>query len=256
MASPPDSANPMQIKGSGTFKCAGTETAIYSNCSKPEPPNHRNRSSLYIKPKNASNLLAACLYAYKMGMGLNRFVTINWDYAGLSENSPRPTSYFLKRASERCRRDGIQFCYAWVREVGHVHGHHTHLLMHVSPSYVKDFSRHQRSWITAQGGKCTKGAIKTKCIGRSYSHFEHGVQYGEHYLDHLNNLAQYILKGTEPDGDYKGQSFQGNIVGKRIGFSQNIGPKARSGMDNFLTLVRARYIAINSVITSALSSFP
>ncbi len=114
-----------------------------------------------------------------------------------------------------CARRGFQLSWIWVREIGANGALHTHILMHVPPWLMEDgvFQIAFERSFEPEGGPSHEKAILIKPA----------------YSPHAK-LA-YMLKGMRRAEAIKFKvraSFQGEIEGKRVGFTQNIGPRARA----------------------------
>jgi hypothetical protein len=126
---------------------------------------------------------------------------------------------FLTKLRHWLRKQGHRTAYAWVRENGRVIGSHVHILLHLPPGVVIGGHRSRR-WIEAISGRryCT-GTIKTRAISqRSYD-------------ANLAAVVAYLCKGAS-DEVAEGLRLErrkpgGRIIGKRAGWSENVGTKAR-----------------------------
>lgn len=182
----------------------------------------RRRSwSRSLTPRQVDHVLRATQFAAFIGLPLNRFVTINWEAAGLPD-SCRATGSFLKSVADWLRRNGATTAYVWVQERGHRVGQHVHILLHVPPRLVRRFSRRQRGWLTAAGAKLHKGFIKSRPVGRSYGHST--TPSWEDYHLNLRRVASYLVK--EAPVVVGGRGSTSVVRGKRCSTSQNIGVAA------------------------------
>lgn len=180
--------------------------------------------------KHCENILGAVEHARRIELPLNRFVTINWEAAGVSSSAA--TGAFLKRASDWLRSLGYSTAFVWTQERGDKIGQHAHILMHVPPHLARRFAGRQRGWLKQGGARFHKGLIKSRPIGRSLSAaMIPGYAQGA-YEQNLSVVTCYILK--EADDGARGllthlfRQTGNGIVGKRASTSQNVGLKARS----------------------------
>ncbi len=195
------------------------------------PRLHRDRESSFLTLAQARNLMEAAAYAETIGKPLNRFTTIHWQAADITDDYQDATLRFLKLAADWLRLRGEALAYVWVRETGAGKGEHVHILMHVPPHLARPFSNRQRGWLRACGANFRKGVINSRAVGRNYCHALKGVQYGEHYRDHLSAALAYVCKGASGEARkilaLPKAEFTGTLRGKRCATSQNIGRGAR-----------------------------
>ena len=175
--------------------------------------------------------MAAAVFTAQEHRPLNRHTTIHFEAAGIDQ-PVRAIGQYLKLAGDWLRTRGQPFAYIWVRESGDRKGEHVHILMHVPPQMAKQFARRERGWRKRIGARPALGAFRSTPVGRSYRHGEVGIQFGESYCDHLNEIVAYLVKGAEPVavkalGHVRAEPG-GELWGKRTGTSENIGRAARS----------------------------
>ena len=181
---------------------------------------------------HVGNLIAASEHAAVIGLPFNRMITIHWEAAGISPAGiVKATGRYIDLMTKTLMRHGYSTALIWVQESGHRKGGHVHILAHVSACMVKRISGLNRKWLRSITGKpYVKGVIKSDPIGGRLN-----IENGNHAL-HLENLdvaLRYVLKGANSKAAKKFQLVRleagGTCVGKRCGFSQNIGPRARTG---------------------------
>lgn len=168
------------------------------------------------------------IHAIEIGLPLNRFVTINWEAAGV-EDCTRATGRFLKFASDWLRRHRARLAYVWVQERGPRVGQHVHILLHVPPALARRFSELQRGWLGASGARVAKGLIKTRPVGRTYRAAVSGPH--EAYRVNLERVTRYMLKQAKlprTAASRIGIARGSQVIGKRCSTSENIGATARS----------------------------
>ena len=194
-----------------------------------------------------SNLIAASRHAVTIGLPLNRFVTINWEAAGV-DDGVRATGRFLKHAQDWLRRLGHRLAYVWVQERGGRVGQHVHILLHVPPACARRFGQLQRGWLRASGAMLIKGVVKTRPVGRDYSAALR-AQNGD-YLRDLGKVLRYVMKQSSrrPGPAAHPWGTSGSLVlGKRCSTSENIGSAARARFANAGELTLSLLISVEKV---------
>jgi hypothetical protein len=192
------------------------------------------RTSHHLTAVHVDGLHQAIGHAEQIGLPLNAFLTIHWGKWASTAEKLGPFEVAAQLRQGRLltcirrwlgRRDTQLTC-AWSLEAQHV-GVHSHILLHIPRGQLAAFTRMLPSWLGIDdlprdewhhwGAKSHTQAVGTDGIWR---------------LDRIYNLAgleRYILKGAQ--GAHLGWGIryvpQGKIVGKRCGFSNNIGPAAR-----------------------------
>jgi len=176
------------------------------------------RQSMQIGRKPAANLHHATRLAIKLGLPLNRFVTINYSKTACV---PRDASarFRLLLASWFARwlrrhpknRKACPPTYVWVFEAG---GDQTavHWLIHIPRGLIREFGRALLTWLEITAGPIEGGVVRHK---RIYN---------------VVGLKRYVLKGMDPHFATKWEIRhipQGVVIGKRSGTSRNLGPTAR-----------------------------
>jgi len=178
-----------------------------------------DRVSHFIKRRPAVNIHHAVRYSQRIGLPLNRFVTINFDLTSCA--SSRASHAFRKLLTQRfapwLRRSSegnqsVPPTYVWAIECG---GRQTavHWLVHVPRGMYRSFDRKIRAWLMSLlDAPPEPHAINVKPI------------------HNLTGLRRYVLKGVDPAwAKHLGVRHvdQGMTIGKRSGFSKNLGPAAR-----------------------------
>jgi hypothetical protein len=182
---------------------------------------HRNsaqRVTRYINRHPAVNIHHATRYSERIGLPLNLFVTINFTCAGCGED--RASELLRKMIGQRFapwlrRSAGVEVAptYVWTMEAagGQMAAH---ILIHMPPKLASTFEEMLRRWL---GGLLGADRLDPAviCIRPIYN---------------LIGARRYALKGVNPVwAAHLGVSpvDQGVVIGKRSGFSRNLGPKAR-----------------------------
>jgi hypothetical protein len=182
--------------------------------------NGRYRESRQIGRKPAANLHHATRVADRIGRPLNQFVTINYS---LTACPPREASAAFRRLlaswyarwlrRHRKLKGRCPPTHVWVFEAagGQVA---VHWAVHIPRGLVREFRRSLPLWIAATVGEpVPHDTVKHRSI---YN---------------VTGLKRYVLKGMDPHFAplWKIRPVpQGLIVGKRSGFSRNLGPTARA----------------------------
>lgn len=178
-----------------------------------------SRHSRHIGRHPAVNIHHARRQAERDGVGFNWMVTINF---GLSGIAPESASLVLQkllaqRFAPWLRRSAandnkLKPTYVWSLEApyGSVSAH---VLMYLPPSLAKLFRDRLKNWIEGLVGSVLPS--RALDIRRVYNRV---------------GATRYILKGIKPEwGRHLAVNpiQQGEIIGKRSGFSRNLGPTAR-----------------------------
>lgn len=187
----------------------------------------RANVSQRLTSRQAENVRAGAYHAARIGLPLNRFITIDWELAGVDNFVPT-TGRFLKLAGDWLRKHDSHLAYVWVREAGDTIGNHVHILLHVPPQMVRRSAQLQRGWLRACGAKLAKRVIKTRPIGAAYRLAVTGPP--EVYVFELRKAVSYLLKqGRDRTNPFDRRGRRGSMVtGKRCSTSENIGRAARA----------------------------
>ena len=179
-----------------------------------------NRVTRHINRRPAVNAHHASRFSEAIGLPLNRFVTVNFTCTACAPNETSHT--FRKLLAERFapwlrrtarNRVGVPPTYIWTIEAG---GNQSaaHWLVHVPRGLQRAFEAKLGEWLTSLlGSDPDFGAVQVKPI------------------HNLIGARRYALKGVDPAwGPHLGirPSDQGVVIGKRSGFSRNLGPAART----------------------------
>lgn len=200
--------------------------------------NRADRVSLSLTPSQVANLRAAVEHAQRIGLPLNRMMTVHWHAAGVPlEAMAKATGRFIDLFSKALTRHGSVTAWAWVHESGEGKGGHCHLLAHVPPALAYLVSRRQRSWLRRITGRPYRPrTILSKPIGGLL-----GLEAGNPDLHAVNLMAalDYLTKGIDPTAADACNIVKlepgGRVIGKRCGTSENIGSKARKEFDGRTT---------------------
>ena len=161
---------------------------------------------------------------------LNRFITINWQVYGVSEElGSRYTTKYLKKISHWLKSNGTPTAYIYVRENSKIKGNHVHILIHVTPETLKKLTKLNRKWLkTITGQPYKKGAVKSETVGPSLECVRWCIEL---YDDNLKRLLDYFLKAVDDQVAYalhiRRHQPSLPMQYKICGYSQGIGPKQR-----------------------------
>ncbi|WP_353200507.1 hypothetical protein [Sandarakinorhabdus sp.] len=195
-----------------------------------------------ISLQQARGLVAAAAHAERIGLPPNRLVTLHWAALGLGDDlAAAAIGRVLKLWREALAERGLPFACVWARENDDgdaSKGSHVHILAHVPAAAGPGFMRRLRGWARlAAGGRIDRrrgridgpayvaGAVNTRRIGGRLV-----VAQGVHEAN-LAAALGYLLKGAdEATAAALGLTRRepgGRLTGKRVGWSENIGAKAR-----------------------------
>lgn len=178
------------------------------------------RTSHWIKRRPAVNVHHAQRYSEMIGLPLRIFVTINFTLIGVPAGMA--VQVFRKILTQRfapwlrrcaANRRVVAPTYVWVMEAASSHLA-VHWLLHVPPELLKTFRAKLLSWLSAASDH---GALAPRA-----------VKFQDVYS--VIGMRRYMLKGTDPAwAKHLGVTHvpQGIVIGKRSGFSKNLGPTAR-----------------------------
>ena len=191
-----------------------------------------SRTSDALTLRQARGIMAAAQFALALGLPLNRHLTVHWARAGIDDTgAAAATRALLKRASHSLAKRAEPFAYIWIRENdSDGKGSHVHLLLHVPPGAARRFTTLQRRWIRHVTGKPYRvNTLHTSRIGGKVNAAE---TMPDTYRANLANVVAYVLKGAEPGAaQFLGLTkleAGGRVIGKRCGWSENIGAAARA----------------------------
>lgn len=171
------------------------------------------------------SLIAAAQFAVASGKAFNRHVTIHWQAAGIHDSeAAQATGAYLKLARDWLARSQHQTpAWLWVRENGDGKGSHVHILLYV-PGSARWTGARMKRWLALISGKpYARGSIQTRRIAGSIG--------SPAYRENLGAVLAYVIKGASPEAaacfNLDRLEAGGHIIGKRCGWSQNIGAAAR-----------------------------
>lgn len=205
--------------------------------------NRADRVSDTLSQRQVDGLLAAAEFAMVTGRTFQRHWTVHYGKAGVADrDGARFVGRLLHLVGKQARRAGCEMTALWVRERASGKGEHVHILLHLPTDLT--LRNRTRLWIEAAGGKYRPGVSMMRSIGGRLpgcpSITPAGIVSDQcrheemHYRVNAAAVVRYLLKhATEPGGRRLGLKRcgeRGRIVGKRCGWTQNIGAKARERM--------------------------
>ena len=156
-----------------------------------------DRVSFSLTAAQVTNLRAAVEHADKIGLPLNRMMTVHWEAAGVPAAMAKATGRLTDLLTKALTRHGSATAWLFVHETGDGKGGHCHLLAHVPASLADLVSRRQRSWLKRITGRPYKPrVILSRPIGGLL-----GLETGNPDL-HAVNLAAalgYVIKGADSE---------------------------------------------------------
>ncbi len=188
--------------------------------------NSKDRISNVLTLAKAQATIAAAYQAIKIGLPFNRFVTIHFERAGITDaEAAMAIGGMMKLATDWMRKRGYVITYAWVREndTGDgSKGSHVHILCHCPDALP--IGRMWQRWLRNVSGKPYRAkSIKSERIGGTVNCY---ATIPAAYLQNLDAVLAYVVKGVSPaDAIILGlpkQEVGGRIIGKRAGRSQNL----------------------------------
>lgn len=235
-------ASPAALAESRAFPETGTDVAVYNyntSCSLASRAtafsntwggarNWADRETIALADDKVDALLSAAIFALATGRTFQRHWIVHYGKAGIAEHdAARFIGKLLHQVGKQARRAGGELVALWVRETASDLGGHVHILLHLPPGMV--LRNRTRRWIVAAGGTYQAGVSLTRRIGGRLSTAMAG---SDHHRANAENVVRYLLKSaTEKTGDRLGLKYSGRggrIVGKRCGWTENIGRAARA----------------------------
>ncbi len=179
--------------------------------------------------EQVAKLLAAAQFAFETGRVFQRHWTVHYGLAGIQpRDGARFVGKLLDLVRKQARREGGQMTAIWVRECASDKGEHVHVLLHLPRGM--SLTNRTRRWIEAAGGTYRKGVSKVTLIGGRLSKLE--VSRDAWQAANAENVVRYLLKAA---GEQVGRDLElprsgqgGLIVGKRCGWTQNVGRSVRA----------------------------
>ncbi|GGE21314.1 hypothetical protein GCM10011529_29910 [Polymorphobacter glacialis] len=221
----------------GKLKSVGHDAASIGGTTNGSWGGARNRSdreSDCLTLRQAQNIIAACCHAVRLGMPLNRHLTVHLEKSGVARRDGAKAVGALmtlhrQLLASRC----LPFACVWVREDDDGDGSkgaHAYILMHVPPDAAPVVTRWQRRWLCRVTGlPYRRGALHTSRIGGKV---RAATTSPSIYYPNLEAVVTYLLKGvggeTASALGLSRYNQGGNVIGKRCGWSENIGEAARA----------------------------
>lgn len=100
----------------------------------------------HISDAQFTKLYRAVEFANRIGLVLNAWLTISWQYAGEVRHDciGRLTGLFTERLRKHCHENGLPCAYIYVHENSDKHGLHTHFLLHMPKAREEPFDKWTR----------------------------------------------------------------------------------------------------------------
>lgn len=189
--------------------------------------NRKDRVSTELSQQQAEGILKAMAVAELKGMPLNRHWTVDYALSGIPDGEGAAfVGKLLGFCNRYARAREGKFAAVWVREVGERNGAHVHIAMHLPADWK--LGHLTRKWIKAAGGRYLAGNSRIRSIGGSLRCPDTNPCK---YRANQEALGNYLVKGSGPCvADELGLERlkpSGAIIGKRCGWTQNLGAAAR-----------------------------
>lgn len=194
--------------------------------------NRGDRTSDFLEPGKAAELAQAALFASRIGLPLNRFITVHWEAIDVPDRRAAwATGKLVKLISDWVRSRGGSCAWLWTREGDYgdgSKGSHVHILMHVPDGL--DLRHRPRGWLKRISDvPYRKGAVFTRRVGGTAGA---ALSAPAVYEPNLHEVLGYVCKGAPRETLAalrlnKCHQPGGRIMGKRSATSQNIGRTAR-----------------------------
>ena len=230
---PSDGRADKETSGNREVRRSGTDFANYSytpscerHCGWGGARNRADRTSEGLTDSQVASVLQAATFAFATGRTFQRHWIVHYGKAGINGKNG---THFVSRvlASKQAKREGGTLTALWVRERASDKGEHVHILVHL-PAAMRLHGRTRR-WIETAGGTWSWGISRVRIIGGRLSKLE--ANSDTRHAANAANVTRYLLKAASTQTgeklDLKRAGRGGRIIGKRCGWTQNIGAKAR-----------------------------
>jgi hypothetical protein len=185
------------------------------------------RSTDVISARAIDAILHAANAAIHRGCRLDQFLTVHCSRGGISSREVHAfITAFTKSVGDWLRLRGAPLAWIWVLENPPMHGLNWHFVLHVPEQHIEAFKRVYRKKLRLAGADLRRAKV---ALLKPVDHRDD--PYNSKYSPSLNGLLRYLLKGGDPEMCRKlwiRHEDQGFIIGKRSGFSEFLGPKARA----------------------------
>ena len=195
--------------------------------------NKRGRISHALAAKQCEGIIAAVEHAQRIGLPLNRHWTVHWGLMGISDTDAGClTGRILKLASDWARVRGLRFAWVYVREHAphEGKGSHVHILINGSSHLSRCFSSRSRAWIRLATGRAyVAGATRSRPV---HGYNNRGETDPALYRANLEAVTGYLLKAASCEAaaglSLPRSGVGGPVIGKRCGWSENLGQASRA----------------------------
>ncbi|MAP68223.1 MAG: hypothetical protein CL952_01720 [Erythrobacteraceae bacterium] len=186
--------------------------------------NRADRTSESLSDRQVAALISAAQTAFDSDRVFQRHWTVHYGLAGIQpSDGARFVGRLLDMVAKQARRDGGRMTALWVRECASGKGEHVHILLHLPAGMT--LKNRTRRWIKAAGGSWSAGASKVTIIGGRLSKVEGNIEARQRA--NAANVLRYVLKAASAETgtalDLSRAGCCGRIVGKRCGWTQNLG---------------------------------
>lgn len=183
----------------------------------------RYRNVEGLKPWQVEELHAAEKYTEKIGLPLNRFITITWLLTEHGKLCAEKFQHGMKNMYQWFRYKGVETAWLYVHENPKSplddDKPNTHIMLHLPRKINRSqFAAMLEKWFGA-----LDGGIKSEPRTRS------GYQGQDTRLQYMTKGADFLT--CRRHGGHRSKGGQGTVPFKRSGTSQNIGLKARLEYD-------------------------
>lgn len=190
--------------------------------------NRADRTSVHLSRSQCDGMLAAALFAEQSGKPFSRHWTVHHERAGVAmADGAAFVGRLLSGLGKLVRREGGELAAIYAREGGAGKGAHVHIMMHLPPGMT--LRNRTRRLVEGAGGTWRKRVSVVRSIGGRLSPADDS---GHRFTNALNVLG-YLMKSADAEtGNALGLDTYGVgalIIGKRCGWTQNIGKTARRG---------------------------
>ena len=239
------------------FKRRSEKPTYIRNVTRSWIPNSKSRSSEYLAPAKALDLIDAATHARTIGLPLNLAIAVHFERGNLKPHyTPQHAiGYYLKAATQWLNLRGIAGTYVWVMEHVMGTGRHAHILMHCPPEHLKAFKKMAKTkWLVLAGMDTTdKDTVYIERVGpRGYTVAQSSPKHQRQYLKQLKGIFKYHLKGINPDQALPKQMGVDGSVAELLGIepedNQPIFGRRASQSQNISKGARDRFAASNEQI--------
>ena len=189
--------------------------------------NRKDRVSHNLTRQQVQGMMAAGEFSSAIKRPFQRHWTVHYERGGIDDRDGATfVSRLLKIVGQAARRAGGEMTALWVRENGDAKGAHVHILLHL-PDGMSLHGRTRR-WLRLAGLVPRARVSKVRTIGRKLNMATVNPAL---YTANTGRVRAYQFKGASEQAGSElflarfGEG--GRVIGKRCGWTQNIGQRAR-----------------------------